>query len=109
MLTAPMVTRSRSRVLGIAVLCGFAALTAACDKVPLLAPSGSLITLTASTTALPVNGSTLLIAQVIEAAGTPPHRGTRVTFSTTLGSVEPAAGETDANGQVAVNFKAGTA
>ena len=104
-----MVTRARSGLLAIAVLCILAVLTSGCDKVPLLAPSGSLITLTASTTALPVNGSTVLIAQLIEASGTPPHSGTRVTFSTTLGTVEPASADTDANGQVAVTFKAGTA
>ena len=104
-----MVTRARSGFLGIAVVCALTALTSACDKVPLLAPSGSLITLTASTTALPVNGSTVLIAQIIEASGTPPHSGTRITFSTTLGTVEPSSAETDANGQAIVTFKAGTA
>jgi hypothetical protein len=104
-----MITCSRSGLFGTAVLCVLAALTAACDKVPLLAPSGSVITLTASTTALPVNGSTVLIAQVIEASGTPPHSGTQVTFTTTLGTIEPSAAFTNANGQVAVTFKAGTA
>lgn len=109
MVTVPMVARGRSCLLGIAVLCGLASLTSACDKVPLLAPSGSVITLTASTTALPVNGSTVLIAQVIEASGTPPHSGTSITFSTTLGTVEPSSAETGANGQAIVTFKAGTA
>ena len=48
---------------------------AACQKVPLLAPTGSTITLTASTTALSANGTTTIIAQVLEAAGTPPQIG----------------------------------
>lgn len=48
----------------------------ACEKVPLLAPSGSTITLTAATNALSANGTVTLIAQVLEAAGTPPHSGT---------------------------------
>jgi hypothetical protein len=104
-----MVSRRRPRVLVIAVLFGVAALTAGCEKVPLLAPGGSTITLTASTTALPVNGTTQLIAQVIEAGGTPPHTGTQVSFTTTLGTIEPADAQTDANGRVIVTFKAGTA
>ena len=50
------------------IILGSALLTTACQKVPLLAPSGSTITLIASTTVLPINGSTDLIAQVIEAS-----------------------------------------
>src|SRR5260221_11849347 len=80
----------------------------ACEKVPLLAPSGSTLTLTASATALPLNGSTQLVVQVIEPSGTPPHSGTSVTFTTTLGTVEPADASTDSAGRVIVTFKAGT-
>ncbi|HEX3703121.1 MAG TPA: Ig-like domain-containing protein [Vicinamibacterales bacterium] len=80
-----------------------------CQKVPLLAPSGSSITLTASNTAVPVNGTVRLTAQILEAAGTPPHSGTLVTFTTTLGTIEPASVETDANGLAVTTFKAGTA
>src|SRR6266550_1633040 len=83
------------------------ALTAACQRVPLLAPSGSSITLTASTTALSANGTTPIIAQVIEAAGTPPHSGTHVTFTTTLGRIEPSEASTDINGRVTATFIAG--
>jgi PKD repeat protein len=82
---------------------------AACQRVPLLAPTGSTITLTASTTALPMNGTTQLIAQVIEAGGTPPHSGTHVIFTTTLGTIEPSETETDVNGRAVVAFKAGNA
>src|SRR5262245_13175494 len=90
------------------VLFFVAVLMSACQKVPLLAPSGSTITLTASTTALPVNGTAQLIAQVIEPSGTPPHNDTQITFTTTLGRVEPAEALTDINGRVLVTFKAGT-
>jgi Big-like domain-containing protein len=79
----------------------------ACQRVPLLAPSGSVITLTSSATVLPFNGSTLIQAQVIEAAGTPPHSGTHVTFTTTLGTIQPSDGETDSSGIVKVTFLAG--
>src|SRR5712692_1868592 len=73
-----------------------------CEKVPLLAPTGSTITLTAATTALPLGGTTRLIAQVIQASGQPPHDGTLVTFTTTLGTAEPAQAETDLNGRAVV-------
>lgn len=86
----------------------FAALGAsACQKVPLLAPSGSTITLVSSATALPLGGSTTILAQVIEASGTPPHEGTQITFTTNLGSIQPNNAQTDANGQVSVTFQAG--
>jgi hypothetical protein len=81
---------------------------ASCEKVPLLAPTGSTITLTAQTNALPVNGITDIIGQVMEAAGTPPHSGTVITFTTTLGSIEPAEARTDAGGRVVVKFVAGS-
>src|SRR5688500_15536800 len=71
-------------------LCLASLLIVACEKVPLLAPSGSTIILTASTTALPANGTADLVAQILEAAGTPPHSGTHVIFTTTLGVIEPA-------------------
>jgi hypothetical protein len=56
---------------------------------------------------LAVNGSTTIGAQVIEASGTPPHSGTHVTFTTTLGTIQPSDGETDSAGQVTVKFLAG--
>src|SRR6185436_900431 len=83
-------------------------LSVACQKVPLLAPSGSTITITSAATVLPLNGSAEIIAQVIEPAGTPPSHGTLVTFTTTLGSVQPFEAETDINGRVIVRFVAGT-
>jgi adhesin/invasin len=80
---------------------------AGCQRVPLLAPSGSVITLTSSATVLPFNGSTFIQAQVIEAAGTPPHSGTHVTFTTTLGTIQPSDAETDSSGIAKVTFLAG--
>jgi adhesin/invasin len=84
-----------------------ASLTVACESVPLLAPTGSTIVLTTGVTALPVNGSTEIVAHILEAAGTPPHSGTHVTFLTTLGTVVPPDAETDVNGRVIVRFLAG--
>jgi hypothetical protein len=70
---------------------------------PLTAPSGSALTLLPGTYDLPVNGETTITALVIEGGqdggvgiGTPVHNGTVVTFSTTLGRLEPAEAKTTA-------------
>jgi hypothetical protein len=110
MLGESMITRlclARLPWLSAAVLLSFGA--AACEKVPLLAPSGSTITLTAATNALSVNGTADIIAQLIEPSGTPPHSGTRIIFTTTLGTIQPAEAETDINGRAVVKFNAGAA
>src|SRR6187399_777664 len=88
------------------------ALLAACDKVPLLAPTGSVITLLATTNTVSLNSEVTIIATVIEngqaagptgtgtgtgtgttsrtGAGTPVQNGTLITFTTTIGRIEPA-------------------
>ena len=104
MLSGLMITRLSRRLVTLVML--GAVWSTACQKVPLLAPSGSTIVLTASNNAVAANGSVSLIAQVLEPAGTPPHPGTHVTFTTTLGAIEPADATTDINGQARVTFKA---
>ena len=105
--------------------------SSSCDKVPLLAPTGSVITLFATAATVPSNGSMEIVATVIEqgtastttpgtgtpgtgtgttatstpGAGTPVHNGTVVTFTTTIGRIEPSEARTD-NGQVRVRFHA---
>jgi len=106
MLSSLMIPRSRRTGLLATTLLTAGVLTAACDRVPLLAPSGSTITLTAAASTLPLNGTTELIAQVLEAGGTPPQDGTLVTFITTLGAVSPPEAETH-GGKVVVTFNAG--
>ncbi len=108
MVIAFMLSRLRRAVALAGVVFASALLVGGCQRVPLLAPSGSTITLIASATALPVNGSTTLIAQVIEASGTPPQQGTTVSFTTTLGSFQPSQAETDISGRAIVKFLAGT-
>jgi hypothetical protein len=80
---------------------------AACDKVPLLAPTESTVSLTVSTTTLPVNGTAQVIATVIEQAGTPVHNGTMVTFTGSLGTFDPPEAPTK-NGKAVTTFRAGT-
>src|SRR5262245_31384110 len=74
-----------------------------CDKVPLLAPTQSVITLNASTTVVPVNGTADIIASVTEQAGTPAQNGTVVTFTASFGRIEPNEARTD-GGKAVVKF-----
>lgn len=100
------------------------ALMAACDKVPLLAPTGSVITLLPVTNTVSLNSQVDIIATVIEngtapggtggtgttttrtGAGTPVQNGTLVSFTTTVGRIEPSEARTH-NGQVTVRLMAG--
>jgi hypothetical protein len=79
---------------------------AACDRVPLTAPTGSTITLQVSSASVAVNGSVDVTAVVLESGGVTVHNGTTVWFTTTLGSIEPSQAETR-NGTVTVTFRAG--
>jgi hypothetical protein len=88
-----------------AVLLTLGVAFSACDSVPLVAPGGSALSLVSTTNVLPVNGSTEIIAFIVEGAqqagtggnappttsatGTPVHDGTHVTFTTSLGRMEP--------------------
>ncbi|MCH7747982.1 MAG: Ig-like domain-containing protein, partial [Acidobacteria bacterium] len=91
-----------------AAVCVFAIVSlGSCDKVPLLAPTESVITLVSSRSVLPINGTAQIIATVIEQSGTPAHNGTLVTFTSTLGTLEPREALTS-NGQAVVTLRAGT-
>jgi hypothetical protein len=60
-----------------------------CDKVPLTSPTGSTVSLSISTTSIPINGTAQVVASVIESAGTAVHDGTMVTFVGALGNFSP--------------------
>jgi adhesin/invasin len=89
--------------LGFLAVCA----SAACDKVPLTAPTGSTVTLFSNTTIVPVNGAAEITATVIEAGGTQVQNGTLVTFTTTIGQLDPAEARTR-DGKVTVRLIAGT-
>jgi hypothetical protein len=97
------VSRTAARLLLVAL----SAIPAACDKVPLLAPTESTITLSSNTTTLAINGTAEIIATVIESAGTPVHNGTTVTFTASVGVIEPREARTE-NGVARATFRAGT-
>src|SRR5918993_1904665 len=90
-LEVPAVSRTTARVfLSILIVA-----TVACDKVALLAPTGSTVTLSISSTTVASNGTAEVIAAVIESSGTPVHNGTEVTFQSSVGIVDPAVGRTE--------------
>ena len=78
-----------------------------CDKMPLLAPTEATITLSTTGLVLPVDGSADIIATVSEQSGTPVHNGTVVTFTSTLGTIEPREGRTN-GGKVTVALYTGS-
>lgn len=105
----PATARGRARLACVLTSLFSLALVVGCEKVPLLAPAGSTITLTSSATTLPINGTTTIVAQVLEGSGTAPHSGTNVTFTTTLGTIQPPQVSTDTGGRAVVTFVAGNA
>jgi len=89
-----------------------------CDKVPLLAPTGSVINLFATSNTVSLNSSVDIVATAVEngtdvgsgsgttstaGAGTPVQNGTLISFTTTIGSVQPSEARTH-NGQVTVKL-----
>ncbi|HOC18261.1 MAG TPA: Ig-like domain-containing protein, partial [Vicinamibacterales bacterium] len=80
----------------------------ACDKVALVAPTGTTITLYTNSQFLAVNGTADITASVIEANGYPVQNGTTVTFTTSLGTVEPSDAKTH-DGKATVKLLIGTA
>src|SRR6476661_2911766 len=139
-LASPMVSHMKrsftlAAVAGIAL---FLVVSLGCDKVPLLAPTGSVISLFAAANTVPINGDIEVVANVIEngvassstpttpttpgngttttpgttttttaGAGTPVQNGTLVSFTTTIGRIDPSEARTS-NGQVHVRFFAGS-
>ena len=118
---------SLAAALGAITILSFAL---SCDKVPLLAPTGSVISLFATANTVPLNSEIEIVANVIEngvtqsgngttatpgttttgtttpGAGTPVQNGTLVSFTTTIGRIEPSEARTN-NGQVRVKFISG--
>ena len=78
----------------------------ACDTVPLTAPSGSALTISAASSFVPTGGTTQVTAYVVESSGTAVQNGTTVHFSTNLGHVDPVDAQTT-NGYATTTFMAG--
>jgi len=95
-----------ARPIVLAVLLAPLALLGACDKVPLLAPTGTTITLFTNVQLLPIGGTADVSASVLESGGNPVQNGTLVTFTTSLGRIEPAEARTN-GGKATVRLMAG--
>src|SRR4051812_43218620 len=91
MATGRVVLKTRATAI---LVMAIALAVSACDKVQLLAPTDSTITLTTSSATIPSGGSTTLSAAVLESAGTAVQNGTTVRFATNLGRIEPAEAQT---------------
>jgi adhesin/invasin len=96
-------TMSRISV-GCAVV--LALVAAACDTVPLTAPSGSAVTISVANSIVPIGGTTEVTAFVSEQGGTAVQNGTTVRFTTNLGRMEPIESQTK-NGYAVATFVAG--
>src|SRR5438045_8343177 len=88
-LASPMVTHMKRSFAGLALLGLIVSLSfaSACDKVPLVAPSGSVITLFAAANSVPLNGDVEIVANVIE-------NGTTQSAPSTPGTTTPGTGTT---------------
>jgi hypothetical protein len=120
--------QGRSKLVAALACLSIMALVPGCDKVPLLAPTGSVITIFPAATTVPSDGQIAIVATVIEqgvatapatgtgtgtgttptsttrtGAGTPVQNGTVVSFTTTIGRIEPREARTQ-NGEVRVKF-----
>lgn len=122
-----MVTHLRRLLPALAIVAGIALpmVVSSCDKVPLLAPTGTVINLFAGTNSVSLNSQVQITATAIEngvdvgtgtgagtgtsraGAGTPVQNGTVISFTTTIGQIQPSEARTH-NGQVTVQFITGT-
>jgi PKD repeat protein len=75
-------------LLAITVLL-LALVVSGCDTAPLLAPTQSTMSLVAAAQRAPLNSEVEILATVQENSGTPVQNGTLVTFTTTLGTLQP--------------------
>lgn len=85
-----------------------AATLVGCDKAPLTAPTDSAVTLFANQTVVALNGAVEVTANVTEPGGVPVQNGTQVTFTTTLGTLQPQEARTS-GGRATVRLNAGAA
>src|SRR4051794_29732238 len=118
-LASSMVAQLRRAVPAIAIVAGILlpVVVSSCDKVPLLAPTGTVINLFATSNSVSLNSEMEIIATAIEngsdagtgttasssAAGTPVQNGTLISFTTTVGRIEPSEARTH-NGEVRVRL-----
>ncbi|HEV7668038.1 MAG TPA: hypothetical protein VGS22_05910 [Thermoanaerobaculia bacterium] len=98
--------KSRSPLVLLALLALLAvALGLACGKASPTAPSGTLLTISASPTRIGVNGTSTISIIGRTATGTPLRSGTELRLATSLGSIEPLV-TTNGNGEATATLRA---
>lgn len=90
----------------LAAVAAVAIASAGCERALQVAPSGANVSIIASSTSVPLNGTVEVTATLTDNGGAV-RDGTLVTFSSTLGTFEPLEATT-ANGRASVRFRAGT-
>lgn len=97
--------KSRSPLALLALLALFAVVIGlACGKASPTAPSGTLLTVSASPTRIGVNGSSTISIIGRTATGTPLRSGTELRVATSLGSIEPIV-TTNGNGEATATLR----
>jgi hypothetical protein len=97
--------KSRSPLVPLALLAFLAvALGLACGKASPTAPSGTLLTISASPTRIGVNGTATISIIGRTATGTPLRGGTELRLATSLGSIEPLV-TTNSNGEATATLR----
>ena len=87
-----MDTRRRIRLVALATSLALLALSAACDQTNPVAPTGTLITISANPDRIPSNGSSEIRVVALRPNGTPVSTGSLVRLTTTLGLIPPSVG-----------------
>jgi hypothetical protein len=76
----------------------------ACDSANPVAPSTSMLFISASPTQIPLRGTSLITVTGFKPDGNPLNRGTQIVFEATFGTIEPRIAEVDNNGRTTAVF-----
>ncbi len=97
--------KSRSPLALLALLALFAVVVGlACGKASPTAPSGTVLTISASPTRISANGTATISILARTATGTPLRSGTELRLATSLGSIEPLV-TTNSNGEATATLR----
>lgn len=86
------------RVLTPAIVCSGLALWSACDSATPTAPSGTVLTISASPSQIGLNGTSQIVVIGRRPDGNPLNKGTEIFFTTDLGNLNPAFATVDEDG-----------
>jgi len=97
----------------VLVLAPALAIVLACDSANPVAPSGTILTISASPNQIDLSGNSTITVIGRQPNGNPLNRGTEIRFSTSLGTIDPVIATVDDNGRAQTTLRgdgrAGTA